>query len=952
MSSKKDDQIIKSESNLKEILENLELGNHLCYIYKDKERSLESIFYFIITGLERNEKCIYVVDERSKEMIIEYFEKKNFDLQPYMDSGQISFLTSKDTYLKDGYFDPDEMITLIKKNERKALEEGYEGLRITGEMTWVFSDLPGTERLMEYEMKLNQFFLESNAMGLCQYNENRFGPDILLDVIYNHPKVLIEDAFYDNPFYMPPDVFLSRLKGEVDKKYYQRIKEEITERGLLEKKEKLAKSSLKRASVEVYWITPEGKFLFSNETAKERLGFSKKEFNKMYVWDIDPNYTKERREEFWEELKENKTKTFQSIHEDKQGNTFPVEITSQYVKMDGEEYEFAFAKDITEKVETETELKEKHRELETLLSNLPGMAFRCLYNKDWTMKFVSEGAKELTSYDPEELIDGKEKNYGDIIVPEDREMVWEEIKSSIEKRKPYKINYRIETKNGEVKWVWEQGRGIFDEEGNVKYIEGFIEDVSDRKNMEQKLKEEQDRFKSLAETSPFSIFVYRNKFLYVNPEAVEMTGYSEDELLDMNFWDAVAPEHRDMVKERGIARTKEDQEEPPRSYEFKIQRKDGEKKWVHFTGARITYEGKKAGIGTALDITERKEYEQELRKVNEFREKIIQDANIWVIVINEEGNVTVWNKAAEEISGYAKEEVKGHSKIWEWLYPDDEYRREVTRKANNILEGESVEDFETTILPKDGEEKTIRWTSHPLKRGNGKIMGSVAFGIDITKQKEAEERRDFLDTLMRQDLQSKYQTMQGYLQLLLTEDISEEHMDFIKKAEYIGREANSILKLARDLQEIERTKWRAENDVDKIIEHVLDSTSTLREQTNVELKEKCPKDISKVIGDYSLKTLLTQLIKTRIQTGECENIILKADEEKDKVIINLMDDGDKLPDDIKGLFEGEIYEGFTAGVGGVRYYMIKEIAKHNNAKISVDESEKYGAKFKIHLQKA
>ena len=86
-------------------------------------------------------------------------------------------------------------------------------------------------------------------------------------------------------------------------------------------------------------------------------------------------------------------------------------------------------------------------------------------------------------------------------------------------------------------------------------------------------------------------------------------------------------------------------------------------------------------------------------------ESIIENANVWIDVLDEKGNVIIWNKAAEEISGYKAEEVIGHKKIWEWLYPDDNYRKKIFAKAMKIIRGEEVKAFETTITTKSGEKK-------------------------------------------------------------------------------------------------------------------------------------------------------------------------------------------------------------------------------------------------------
>ena len=219
--------------NLREGFESLNLGSHVCCIYGNKEEKLSMLVEFMEIGLERNEKCLYVFDECSKEKLVERFKERGLEIDRLMDSGKFEFLTKRETYLKDGYFSPDKMFELLQDEQEKALDQGFSGLRATGEMTWFFTDTPGVEKLMEYESRLNEFIQGKETVILCQYNENKFSADKLLDVIHTHPKVVINDFMYENHYYMPVDIFHSMLKGEVDEESYEKIKRDLIEEARL-----------------------------------------------------------------------------------------------------------------------------------------------------------------------------------------------------------------------------------------------------------------------------------------------------------------------------------------------------------------------------------------------------------------------------------------------------------------------------------------------------------------------------------------------------------------------------------------------------------------------------------------------------------------------------------------------------------------------------------------------
>jgi PAS domain S-box-containing protein len=135
--------------------------------------------------------------------------------------------------------------------------------------------------------------------------------------------------------------------------------------------------------------------------------------------------------------------------------------------------------------ERTADLRETTRALRTLLSNLPGMAYRCRNDQKWTMEFVSKGCRAITGYRASSLIGNSEIAYVDLILPEDRETLWEEVQKTIQEKGVYKLIYRIHNKDGALRWLWEQGQGIYDDEGRLMALEGLILDITQRKNSEE-----------------------------------------------------------------------------------------------------------------------------------------------------------------------------------------------------------------------------------------------------------------------------------------------------------------------------------------------------------------------------------------------------------------------------------------------------------------------------------
>jgi PAS domain S-box-containing protein len=155
--------------------------------------------------------------------------------------------------------------------------------------------------------------------------------------------------------------------------------------------------------------------------------------------------------------------------------------------------------DVTKRKEAEMALAESERSKTVLLSNLPGMAYRCRYDPEWTMEFVSDGCFELTGYPSKRLLFNRDMSFKELIAPDYREHLWKEWACVVEEKRPFKYEYEIITSKGERKWVLEMGEVIYNEQGEVDALEGIILDISDRKKMEDELRynSEHDRWTGL-----------------------------------------------------------------------------------------------------------------------------------------------------------------------------------------------------------------------------------------------------------------------------------------------------------------------------------------------------------------------------------------------------------------------------------------------------------------------
>ena len=203
---------------------------------------------------------------------------------------------------------------------------------------------------------------------------------------------------------------------------------------------------------------------------------------------------------FYSELKQKRTHSLEFTYRRRDGRDV-VCLTSVSRIGNGDEDRRIVAThtDISAIREAERSLKESQRMLATLMGNLPGMAYRCQNNPDWTMEFVSEGSFELTGYRPDDLIGNRKIAYGKLIHPDDRAFVWDEIQKAVRAHEHFQINYRILSPLHKLRWVWEKGMGVFSPAGELIALEGFITDVTERMMAQRELEESQQQLSIHAE---------------------------------------------------------------------------------------------------------------------------------------------------------------------------------------------------------------------------------------------------------------------------------------------------------------------------------------------------------------------------------------------------------------------------------------------------------------------
>lgn len=189
-------------------------GDHVCSLYTSPEEQLKAAVEYIKAGLAREEQCLYVCGEHTPEEMRAALKAAGVNVKKEEARGALLLVTKADAHLKGGHFSADKMISLLHEAVRDALNAGFAGLCAAGDMGWVMDQAPGTEEVAEYESRLNDFYKNNRALGLCQYSRTTLPHEFLDHCIATHRVIRIDGPIaLENPFYEEPVRAIGRKAG-------------------------------------------------------------------------------------------------------------------------------------------------------------------------------------------------------------------------------------------------------------------------------------------------------------------------------------------------------------------------------------------------------------------------------------------------------------------------------------------------------------------------------------------------------------------------------------------------------------------------------------------------------------------------------------------------------------------------------------------------------------------
>ncbi len=378
------------------------------------------------------------------------------------------------------------------------------------------------------------------------------------------------------------------------------------------------------------------------------------------------------------------------------------------------------------------------RFLPMLLNNLPGMVYHCRNDKKWTMLFLSDYCKTLTGYKPEELLSNKKIAYADLIHPDDRQKVWEGVQAGVRKHQPFQLEYRIRTKNGDEKWVREQGCVVRGSKG--RYLEGFIMDVTEHRLSMERLTKEKEWSELLLNKAPNIIVGLGedSNIIVFNKFAEELTGYKASEVIGKRWIDLFIPKE-DQKKIYGIWNDIVRKKRVDHHFIHAVKAKKGkENRIISWGNTLLTENGMfKMVLSIGEDITKKQEAEKQLEKNEKKYRDIVENSTDMIHSVGRDNKILFANKRECELLGYSMKELIGKD-LYD-LYSRDTW--EAVLKGFNRLKREGylyVPDGK--MVKKNGDELDVEISSIAIFDSKGRFRKTRSIIHDITERKKNEQK--------------------------------------------------------------------------------------------------------------------------------------------------------------------------------------------------------------------
>ncbi|MBC8231523.1 PAS domain S-box protein [bacterium] len=475
----------------------------------------------------------------------------------------------------------------------------------------------------------------------------------------------------------------------------------------------------------------EGAHIYANKRAAEITGYSVAELLQTSIKDLaHPDELKELMERYKKRLRgEPSPRQYETVIIRKDGRSLPIELTAAKTDWNGQPADIVILRDVTRRKRAEEELRENEERFRTIFELAPiGID---IVNEEGRALRANLALQNILGFTEEEL---RAKQFVDYTYPEDVEDSLEAVKSLLNRENDHiSLEKRYVRKDGAIIWARTSVAVVRDNRGDFRYFIAMVEDITQRKQMEEVLRESEERFRTIVETAPclLRIIDTEGNNLYISPNCEEITGYTQEELLETFVWWI---HEDDMPRVREIFERALHEGWGGRNVEYKGVRKNGDLWYASVSWAPFRdKEGKLKGfVVQTSDISKRKQVEEKLRRARQEWENIFQAIGHPTLILDPQHNVIAANRAAVGTMGMSAEELLGR-KCYEVFHGTD--RPPESCPMEKMLTSAHLETVEMEIEALGG---IFLVSCTPMFDHAGHIEKVIHIATDITDHKRME----------------------------------------------------------------------------------------------------------------------------------------------------------------------------------------------------------------------
>jgi PAS domain S-box-containing protein len=611
-------------------------------------------------------------------------------------------------------------------------------------------------------------------------------------------------------------------------------------------------------------------------------------------------------------------KTFASVGVRKSGEEFSAEVSQSILTADNQNYFIGVVRDVSERMRLESVAAQSTQRLRLLLENSTDLIITV--DSSGTLQYVSPASEQILGRTSKEVLD---QNVLELIHPDDHKTVLTALGSALQNPGSiHNASCRCLHKDGSWRTLHGVGRAAADEAGQLLIVI-TARDITEQKNAEDARRESEERFSALATSASDPIICIDSSaaVIFWNAAAEAVFGYTAAEMMG-NSLTRIIPERYQEYMQGGLERVVSSGvfDIGGIAFEFTGLRKSG----AEFP-AEMSFSSWKSGSDVFFscivrDISERRITEESLQREKDFTQTIIETADVIIIALDLEDQVILFNRKAEEVTGYSRDEVLGKELLK--TIPVRMDREAFDKMSREISGGAAVSPYHQFITTKNGEEKIILTRGTQLKNTEGRVIGVLETGVDVTEQRsmetkllQAEKLRDLGELAggVAHDFNNVLAAILGRAQLLrmhLEEFAGSErrkaYHELQQGLEVIERAAADGAETVRRIQEFARIRPDDKDavavDINEVVAHAMDFTR-VRWKDNAELKGihftivKQLSEVPLILGSPAeLREVLTNLINNSLDAMPGGGTIrVETFKEHTHVCLRLTDTGGGMP---------------------------------------------------------